>query len=327
MEPYAVRFTVPTRADEVDPLSPPDWSHYKGQSRLKADLDVRIRSATLRGEPLDHVLLIAGPGMGKTTLAKVIASKLGKKLHTCPTPIDETALLRMIKRKMSDGDVLFLDECHQIAQSRGQAEVLLPILQDGKSRHGMKIKKITIVAATTEPDKLPQPFVDRFPIQPHFEEYTISEMRDILSGMLERMDVMLEYSEVHALARASNATPRLAGHLARAARDLYVTGDMVPPTAEEVLNFAQIRPDGLERVHEKYLAALYRFYAKDTAGGTLYRSGIMNLARILDLKPAAVERVERALIKRGLIQLTGSGRELTEEGITLAQAVVGKHYS
>lgn len=307
-----------------DPLSPEDWSSFHGQSKMKADLEVRIGSALVRGESLDHVLLVASPGMGKTTLAKVIASKMGVDLFVCPTPIKERELIALIKR-MQDGDILFLDECHQIGQGRGQAENILPILATGTTRHGVELPKITIVAATTEPDRLSQPFIDRFPIQPYFEDYTISDMRAILRGMLSRLGVPVADVDIHNLARAANSVPRLAGGLARGARDLHaVTSEL--PRADDVLEFCGIRKDGLDRGHERYVATLLWLYGKDTSTGTVYKTGLANLCRALDMKRESVERIERQLIKRGLISLTGSGRELTDAGVEMGKKVVHKYY-
>lgn len=307
-----------------DPLSPEDWSDYHGQSKLKADLEIRIASAVARGDRLDHVLLMAAPGMGKTTLAKVIAGKMGVDLVICPTPISERELISLIK-KMDDRDILFLDECHQVAQARGQAESLLPILATGATRHGVVLPNITAIGATTEPDRLPQPFIDRFPIAPFFEDYTIAEMRAILRGMLARLGVPMADADVHALARAANSVPRLAGNLARAARDLYVvSSDM--PRAADILEFCGVRTDGLDRSHERYVATLLWLYGRETVTGTVYKTGLANLCRALDMKRESVERIERHLIKRGLISLTGAGRELTEKGIEMAKKIVHKYY-
>lgn len=307
-----------------DPLAPEDWSSYHGQAKLKADLEVRTASAVARGDRLDHVLLIAPPGMGKTTLAKVIASKMGVDLVVCPTPISEKELISIIK-KMQDNDILFLDECHQISQSRGQAENILPILATGATRHGLALPKITIIGATTEPDKLAQPFIDRFPIVPYFEDYTISEMRAILRGMLNKLGVPMIETDIHNLARAANSVPRLAGNLARAARDLHVVTAAMP-RSEDVLEFCGVRTDGMDRNHERYVATLLWLYGKETGTGVVYKTGLANLSRALDMKRESVERIERQLIKRGLISLTGSGRELTDRGVKMAKTIVHKYY-
>lgn len=308
----------------TDPMSPADWNEYYGQSQLKADLEVRMRSSVSRDEPLDHVLLSAPPGMGKTSLAKVMASRMGVEIQICPTPIREWRLIELINT-MQDRDILFLDECHQIAQARGQAEILLPILASGATRHGEVLPRITVVAATTEPHKLPQAFADRFPVQPWFEEYTIAEMRDILRAMLERMSVPLIYSEIHLLAKAANSVPRIAGNLAKGARDLYtVDGEM--PSAERVLEFCGIRPDGLDRTHERYLACLFVLFKKSAEGGVVYRTGVENIGRALDLKRESVERIERQLIKRGYVELASAGRGLTPSGLALAKEVANKYY-
>lgn len=312
------------KVDATDPLQVLDWDSYKGQSRLKVELNVRIESAVQRSQPLDHVLLMAPPGMGKTTLAHVIASKLNQKLHLCPSPFVEWRLHEKIEDNMSDKDVLFLDEVHQIAQKRGQVEALLPILLNGETRYGDRLRPVTIIAATTEPDKLPQAFIDRFPIQPYFEPYTISEMTEILREMFIRLGVRPYESDLYNLAKAANNIPRHAANLARAARDLTVTTGQVP-TASEVLQFCAIRPDGLTRDHERYVDTLYRLFGRQTPYGKLYQSGIANLARALDLKRESVERLERSLIKKGMIELSGTGRALTKKGIALAKEVEGKY--
>jgi Holliday junction DNA helicase RuvB len=303
----------------ADPLAPEDWSEYKGQTELKHELEIRVKSARLRNEPLDHVLLLSGPGMGKTSIAHLIAKEMGSTLVTCPTPVSESTLINLV-RGMSDKDVLFLDEVHQVAQARGQVEALLPLLTSRQTRHGEKLPAVTVVAATTESHKLPQPFIDRFPIRPTFSEYTIAEMREIVQSKAKALDVSLTLVDAHKLAKACDGVPRIATNLVRSARDLQVVNSR-PAGWQETLKFSGIRPDGLMRDHENYVKVLYNLYPKQTSTGIVYQSGVANIAKSLGMNKEAVERLERPLIKKGFIELAGNGRRLTSAGLVMVRDI------
>lgn len=302
-------------SDNGDRFAATTWEHFKGQSAVKRRLAMFIESAKKRGERLDHILLAGPPGMGKTTLASIIAAQMGSRLKLQSLPADGIQMINTI-RTMRDNDFLFLDEAHLITQRRGAVEALLPILIGGKTSRGEKLPNVTIIAATTDKDKLPTPFLDRFPLRPYFDPYTIAQMREIVDGMCEKEGIILPRRLVHAIAKASGGTPRAAGTLVQHARVLMDNGDDV--TAESVLRFAGVTSEGLSREQINYLTTLYR-NPKIIAGEYVYRMGFASLVSLMREPKETVTRLERLLVDLGYVSHEATGRLLTDRGIALAR--------
>lgn len=288
---------------------PTEWDDYVGQPKLKTQLDIAIKSAINRGATMDHVLLCGPPGCGKTTISAIIAEQLNVPFLSFVMPIKPNVLKKVVS---SFYGVVLFDELHRM--STKEQEEYLPLVEDGylQMPNGGRITNdnLVIVGATTERDKIIEPLYDRFIIKPTFEEYTDEDMADILRGMAGSMDMDFTEAQALALARATAGVPRQAKTLVGAARDLAAsTGWETNPTIEDVLNHCRITPDGLQEEHLNYLTIV------QNCGGT---AGLQVITTHLQLPKSVVMHLEKLLLKRGLIQLTKGGRELTSQGWQLS---------
>ena len=289
---------------------PQEWDAYIGQPKLKTQLNIAIQSAKNRGAVMDHVLLCGPPGCGKTTISAIIAEQLNVPFISFVMPIKPNVLKQVVSS--FEGVVLF-DEIHRL--STAQQEEYLPLIEDGylQMPNGGRIENpnLTIVGATTERDKIIEPLYDRFVIKPTFEEYTDEDMAAILRGMAGSMDLDFTEGQAHTLAKATAGVPRQAKMLVAAARDLAAaTGWETFPTIQEVLEHCRITEDGLQEEHLNYLSIV------KNCGGT---AGLQVVTTHLQLPKSIVMHLEKLLLKRGLIQLTKGGRELTSRGWQLTQ--------
>lgn len=291
----------------ADALRPDNWDAYIGQEALKNRLKVHIASAKARQKPLDHVLLTGPAGMGKTTLAALIAAEMDKHLLIIDMPMKDDDLRAL----NGFNGVVLLDEIHRGTPK--QQEDLLAFLEHGKlkikGRYPMTFVYLTVIGATTEPQKLIAPLKDRFLIQPRFEDYTDDDMARIVVGMARRVKSGIPYETALGLAGACAGVPRRASHLISAARDLELANGTAP-TTEEILTFCELTPDGLSPEHLEYLRAMMRLGEP---------AGLSTLTNLLDLSGPAVKAVERHLTRLEYILPTGRGRELTQEGAERAQ--------
>jgi Holliday junction DNA helicase RuvB len=288
----------------VDELSPRTWDDYIGQDDMKTHLRVRVGSAVARDDLLPHVLLYGPPGAGKSTIARIIASELGRRVQEVKRPLEAPALLDRVYR-LQGGGVLFVDEIHLWGTS-GQHQ-LMSLMEDQAldgPRGRVRFEKVTVVAATTERQRLGRPLVDRFMIRPRFEPYTLDQMAAIVDGMAARAAVTLSPDTATVLARAAAGVPRNARSLVLAARDLAFAG--VDPTGAQVLAFTGVEPDGLTSDHLDYLEALAS-QAKGTAGEP-------TLSTLLAIDRGQVRDLERLLTAGRYVDLTGSGRQITQAG-------------
>lgn len=294
---------IETTSDELRVRS---WDEYVGQEALKANLDKRIRASKITGRPLDHILLAAPPGYGKTSLAGCIAGQIGAEYWFVKMPVTTKEFAVMLEA-MPRPALFLLDEIH--SATKAMQEALLPVIEEGffQNKVGRIIptEGITFVAATTEPAKLIKPLVDRFRLKPHFVDYTDEELGQIITTMGRRIGVNLDPTVVQQIAPAAAFTPRLAGALVTAARDLEAIGDEV--TAESILDLTGLDPDGLTHGHIAYLKAL------DSLEGI---SGSRNLCSVLQASAPQLEDLERLLIRRKLITLESQGRTITGAGMT-----------
>jgi Holliday junction DNA helicase RuvB len=287
----------------TDTLRPTSLDEFIGQKKLLARLNTHIAAAIEERRPLEHTLLAGPPGFGKTTLSTIIADLLHDPLEIVTMPVSEKTLQTLVA---SHEGVLVLDEIH--AASKKEQEMLLPLLEFGhvQTKSGYKIEAnfLTIIGATTEPEKVIPPLYDRFKIKPVFEEYSEEDMALIVIGMAAKADLDISAEDALILGRATGGTPRNASQLVLAGRALQVTTDE-PVTAEQILTFCDIDTDGLDRQHYRYLETLAKF------GGT---RGLTQIATVLRLSPTVCMDLERLLFSKSFINYGAGGRELTSQG-------------
>lgn len=289
-----------TLMTEHEAVAPPSLAEFVGQEPVKQRLAVHIEAAKRARRPLPHVLLMTDPGMGKSTLARLIADSFSEPMVEITQPSGTDELLEKLYEL--EGGVLFIDEVHR--WSKTQQRNLLTLCEEGyiDTRYGReKFPWLTVIAATTEPQELEQPFIDRFPIRPSFTPYTAEDMRVIIAGMAARTGVELTDEAIDVLAGACTGCPRIARHLVLDAKAL---GDS--PTGEEILAFAQIAPDGLTVEHLDYLNMLM-----SCQGG---RAGLDVLVNRLRSHNKVLRGLERILLDRGYIAYDSRGRVLTAAG-------------
>lgn len=301
------------------------WDQYVGQDALKKRLKISIMSAKRRGVRLDHVLLESGmPGVGKTTMARIIANEMGATLKEIVPPFKPEDV-RFACEDLTDGDVLFIDEVHKLSdKNKAGAEILLKLLEEGTVQiegETYNLPDVTIIAATTDADRLPEPVLDRFKIRPHFERYSLEHMEEITAVFAGRHEVTFSEDLVKTIARASRFTPRVIEGFIMAARDLEAVEDR-EPTPEELLEFEGVTPDGLSPKHQAYLAALLE-QKRSVKGEVRCEAGETLLCNLLREMRPGVQRIERYLMELGLVERTNSGRKLTREGIARAEALAG----
>lgn len=283
-----------------DPLRPQNWDEYIGQPKLKERLSTHIQAATWDWRPLGHVLLDGPPGVGKTSMANLIADQLGYAFESFVMPMSMTDLFRVVLGHRQC--VILLDEIHRL-RTADQEELLYP-LEDGviKRRYGTQPipGKITIVGATTEPQKLIKPLRERFPIRPRFEPYTDQEMAAIVRSMGRKVGIEFTEESSEALGRAAAGSPRQAKRLVMAARDTRSDD----PTA--ALELAGVTPEGLTEEHIEYLQVLY-------SNSTGF-AGVKVLGTMLRLPEASIEDLEGTLLRLDMIEYTPRGRSLKGNG-------------
>lgn len=313
---------LPHREPSNVPVYVPDWDSFVGQEPLKAQLKMHIAASGSRCEQLDHVLLASGmPGVGKTTLARLIAQEMFSGITMLVPPFN-LHTLREALEKMQVGDVLFIDEIHKLADAgkRG-AEILLHIMEENTlytpEGEVIPLGEFTLIGATTDADKLPEPLVDRFLIKPYFQPYSLAEMVQIAANFARYFRIDLPPEVLVAIAKASRRTPRVARELVAGARDLIEVYGHVTPA--ELLAFKEVEPDGLTRQHCAYLTGMYSFFGRERDGIREYVAGEASMMNLLRENKTGIARIERTLIEIGLLDRTPSGRRLTPKGIARAR--------
>ena len=306
------------RANDLN-LRPQHFEDYIGQNRIKENLRVYIDAAKQRGDSLDHVLFYGPPGLGKTTLAGIIANEMGVKIKVTSGPaIDKPGDMASILTKLNEGDVLFIDEIHRL--NRQVEEVLYPAMEDfavdiligkeagARSIH-MELPHFTLVGATTRAGLLSAPLRDRFGVVQKLEFYTPKELEDIINRSAEVFNVKLDPSGAQEIARRSRGTPRLANRLLKRVRDfaqVKYDGVITREVADYALDVLDVDKIGLDQNDRNYLEMIIKKFN----GGPV---GIDTLSAALSEDAGTLEDVyEPYLLMNGLINRTPRGRVATE---------------
>jgi len=296
-------------------LRPQTLGEFVGQEQSKANLRVFIDAARGRGEALDHVLLFGPPGLGKTTLAQIIARELGVNFRATSGPVlAKAGDLAAILTNLEANDVLFIDEIHRLATN--VEEILYPAMEDhaldlvigeGPSARSIRIElaPFTLVAATTRAGLLANPLRDRFGIPIRLEFYTPEELQRVLTQASRKMGVNLSADGAAEIAARARGTPRVAGRLLRRVRDFAAAEGAAlidRPCAGRGLARLEVDPSGLDSLDRRYLTALIEHYG----GGP---AGVETLAyAIAEARDAVEDVIEPFLLQQGFIQRTPRGR-------------------
>ncbi|MDY4690766.1 Holliday junction branch migration DNA helicase RuvB [Atopobiaceae bacterium SGI.236] len=304
---------------EVDrTLRPKTLDQYVGQERVRENLRVLIDAAKSREEPLDHVIFSGPPGLGKTTLATVLANEMGSKLHTTSGPaIERTGDLAAILTNLEAGDVLFIDEIHRLNHSI--EEVLYPAMEDfsldiviGKGPAARSIRldipRFTLVGATTRTGLLTGPLRDRFGISFRLDYYTVEELAKIVERSAEILGVGIDHDSAVEVASRSRGTPRLANRLLKRVRDyaqVRADGTITWQVASEAMSFFEIDELGLDWMDVKILTALCSTFRGRAVGLSTVASAVGEDASTIE------DVYEPYLLQRGLIIRTPQGRRAT----------------
>ncbi len=300
-------------------LRPKTLDEFVGQERIKEQLHLLIDGARARGEPVDHLLFSGPPGLGKTTLAGIVANEMGVSFQPTSGPaLDRPGDLAAILTNLEEGDVLFVDEIHRMP--RAVEEVLYPAMEDykldvvlgkGPSARSIRLElpRFTMVAATTRPGRITLPLRERFGFSPRLDYYSREEVEHIVHRSAGILEVAVDFEGAQEIARRSRGTPRVANRLLRRVRDFAqvrhdgaVTGDV----ARAGLELFEVDEEGLDKLDLAILTTIVRKFG----GGPV---GLSTLAAAVGEETDTVEDVyEPYLLQLGLLHRTPRGRVATE---------------
>ncbi|WP_034629329.1 Holliday junction branch migration DNA helicase RuvB [Desulfotruncus alcoholivorax] len=299
-------------------LRPRKLSEYIGQNKVKETIEVFIRAALQRGEPLDHVLLFGPPGLGKTTLANIISNEMGVNIRTTSGPaIERPGDLASILTGLQHGDVLFIDEVHRL--SRTVEEVLYPAMEDfaldiiigkGPGARSIRIElpRFTLIGATTRAGLMTSPLRDRFGVISRLDYYRVEDLLTIVARAAGILQVEIEHDGAEEIARRSRGTPRIANRLLKRVRDfaqVRAQGIITREVASKALEFLEVDPLGLDQLDRRLLTAII----KNFGGGPV---GLETIAASIGEEAGTIEDVyEPFLLQLGMLARTQRGRVAT----------------
>lgn len=301
-------------------LRPRRLSEYIGQRVVKEQMEIFITAARNRGEALDHTLIFGPPGLGKTTLANIIANEMGVTIRSTSGPVlERPAELAAMLTNLEEGEVLFVDEIHRL--SPVVEEILYPAMEDfqldiligeGPAARSLKLNlpRFTLVGATTRAGLLTSPLRDRFGIVQRLEFYTVEELSQIVTRSADKLEVHIDAEGAAEIARRSRGTPRIANRLLRRARDyaeVRAQGRIDLAVADAALNMLNVDREGFDGMDRRLLSAIIEKFS----GGPV---GVDSLSAAISEERDTIEDVlEPFLIQQGFLMRTPRGRVATEK--------------
>lgn len=306
--------------DSVDrAIRPKLLNDYTGQPHVKQQMEIFIEAARHRGEALDHLLIFGPPGLGKTTLANIVANELNVNIKTTSGPVLEKAGdLAALLTNLEEGDVLFIDEIHRLSPQ--VEEILYPAMEDyqldimigeGPAARSIKLDlpPFTLIGATTRAGSLTSPLRDRFGIVQRLEFYSVEDLSKIVARSARYLDLIMCDEGAVEIAKRSRGTPRIANRLLRRVRDytqVKSDGKVNAEVAEQALDMIDVDKSGFDYMDRKYLLAIIEKFM----GGPV---GLDNLAAAIGEEKETIEDViEPFLIQQGFIQRTPRGRLVSD---------------
>ena len=300
-------------------LRPALFSEFTGQAKVKERLEICVQAAKQRGEAIDHVLLSGPPGLGKTTIANIIAKAMGANLKSTSGPtIEKAGDLAGLLTNLEEGDVLFIDEIHRLQKTI--EEYLYPAMEDfkldiiidqGPNARSVRLNlpRFTLIGATTRSGLLTAPLLTRFPVRERLDYYEASQLQKIVVRAARLLSVEMDEAGALEIARRSRGTPRIANNLLRRVRDYaQVRGDgrVTSVIADKALAILEIDENGLDEMDQRILEAVITKFG----GGPV---GVSSLAVAVGEEPDTLEEVyEPYLIMEGYLKRTSQGRVATE---------------
>ncbi len=300
-------------------LRPPTLEEWVGQKKVVEKLSIALQAAQQRGEAIEHVLFYGPPGLGKTTLAYIIAHAMGSKITTTSGPaLERTGDLMGILTNLGEGDILFIDEIHRLPVNI--EEFLYPAMEDFKVDFvvdkgmfartiNVPLKKFTLVGATTRAGSLSAPLRNRFGLFFHLEFYDVDDLRRIVVRSAKILGAKLDETAATEIARRARGTPRIANRLLRRVRDfaeVKADGMVTPQVAHDALKLEGVDELGLDDLDRSFLSTIIRLYS----GGPV---GVEALSATLNEEvDTLVDMVEPFLLQQGFISRTKTGRKANE---------------